>query len=208
LTSVTWTPAIGISDGRYRGFGSLTSIGHRSSKRELTMVRRSLVFSLAVAALAVAPARADKPVAKCPAPEFRQFDFWLGDWDTFEVVGDTTKSIARTHVDLIAAGCAVHELYEQTDGLIGDSILSFDPVRKAWQQTWVTNGGSLMVLTGAFKDGAVTLEGEYHSGNGKKLLNRITWKPEGNGVRESSVLSKDGGKTWEPNFDVLFKKHG
>ena len=175
------------------------------------MVRFSLVFSLAVAASAVGPAsplaHADIPVAKCPAAEFRQFDFWLGDWDTFEVVGDTAKSIARTHVDLIAAGCAVHELYEQTDGLVGDSILSFDPVRKVWQQTWVTNGGSLMVLAGAFKNGAVTLEGEYHSGNGKNLLNRITWKAEGSGVRESAVLSKDGGKTWEPNFDVLFKKH-
>src|SRR4051794_15415747 len=39
---------------------------------------------------------------------------------------DRTTSVARAHVDPIAAGCAVHELYEQTDGLIGDSILSYD----------------------------------------------------------------------------------
>ncbi|MFT3695073.1 MAG: hypothetical protein QM831_18190 [Kofleriaceae bacterium] len=162
-----------------------------------------------LSAVAGAGAPAAKPGAKCPAAEFRQFDFWVGDWDTFEVVGDTSKSIARTHVDLIAGGCAVHELYEQTDGLIGDSILSFDPVKKAWQQTWTTNGGSLMVLNtnGVFKDGAVTIEGEYHSGTGAKFITRITWKKEGEGVRESSTLSKDGGKTWEPNFDVLFKKH-
>jgi hypothetical protein len=172
-------------------------------------MRSSLVFSVAVATSVVVPAlaRADKPGAKCPAAEFRQLDFWLGDWDTFEVVGDTSKSIARTHVDLIAAGCAVHELYEQTDGVIGDSILSFDAVRKTWQQTWVTNGGSLMVLTGPFKDGVLNLEGEYHSGAGKTFRTRITWKAEGGGVRESSTMSKDGGKTWEPNFDVLFKKH-
>ena len=60
--------------------------------------------------------------------------------------GSLMTSIARARVDLIAGGCAVHELYEQTDGLIGDSILSFDPVRKVWQQTWVNNGGGLMVL--------------------------------------------------------------
>ena len=95
------------------------------------------------------------------------------------MVDDTTTSIARAHVDLIAGGCAVHELYEQTDGLIGDSILSFDPVRKVWQQTWVNNGGGLMVLTGVFKDGAVTLEGEAHTGSGKNLPHRITWKAEG-----------------------------
>ena len=172
------------------------------------MLRFLLVLCLAVATPATGPAALPAASsAKCPAPEYRQFDFWLGDWDTFEVVGDTVTSIARAHVDLIADGCAVHELYEQTDGLIGDSILSFDPVRKAWQQTWVTNGGTLMVLTGAFKEGAVTLEGEYHSGSGKNLPHRITWKAEGAGVRESAVLSKDGGKTWEPTFDVLFKKH-
>jgi hypothetical protein len=170
------------------------------------MVRIPLGLCLTVATLGTLPAVHAAGSGKCPAPEYRQFDFWLGDWDTFEVVGDTTTSIARARVDLIAGGCAVHELYEQTDGLIGDSILSFDPVRKAWQQTWVTNGGTLMVLSGAFKDGAVTLEGEYHSGSGKNLPHRITWKAEGEGVRETAVLSKDGGKSWEPAFDVLFKK--
>src|SRR5450755_963329 len=94
------------------------------------------------------------PPAGCNVPDYRQLDFWLGDWDTFDP--DSTTSVARAHVDLIAAGCAVHELYEQTDGLIGDSILSFDPVRKLWQQTWVTNRGSLMVIAGRFKDGALT----------------------------------------------------
>jgi hypothetical protein len=145
------------------------------------------------------------PAAGCEVPEYRQLDFWLGDWDTFDP--DSTTSVARAHIDLIAAGCAVHELYEQTDGLIGDSILSFDPVRKLWQQTWVTNHGSLMVIAGPFKDGALTLEGTMHFRNGTSVLQRVTWKAEGSGVRESSVVSKDGGKSWELAFDVLFKKH-
>jgi hypothetical protein len=169
-------------------------------------MRKILFVCLGVAALAARPAAAADSSARCPAPEFRQFDFWLGDWDTFEADNSTPGSVARARVDLIAAGCAVHELYEQIDGLIGDSILSFDPVKKAWQQTWVTNRGSLMVLTGAFKDGAVTLEGETHLRDGKMMLTRITWKAEGGGVRETAVASKDGGKTWEPAFDVLFKK--
>ena len=122
------------------------------------------------------------------------------------MISSKRTKLALAGLVLIAGGCAVHELYEQTDGLIGDSILSFDPVRKVWQQTWVNNGGGLMVLTGAFKDGAVTLEGEAHTGSGKNLPHRITWKAEGAGVRETAVLSKDGGKTWEPAFDVLFKK--
>ncbi|MEQ1515313.1 MAG: hypothetical protein ABL931_02350 [Usitatibacteraceae bacterium] len=153
---------------------------------------------------AAALAAAQAP--RCPDPEFRQFDFWLGDWDTFESDNSDPNSIARARVTPIAAGCAIRELYEQNDGLIGDSILSYDAVRKVWQQTWVDNRGSLLVVAGAFKDGAVTMEGEMHLRNGTKALQRITWKVEGGGVREFSVRSKDGGKTWEPFFDVLFKK--
>ncbi len=163
-----------------------------------------MMAALAVATLSIA-ATPPRP-AGCNAAEYRQLDFWLGDWDAFES-SDLSTSIARTHVDLIAAGCAVHELYVQTDGLIGDSILSFDGVRRVWQQTWVTNYGSLMVIAGRFKDGALTLEGETHTRDGRSVLQRITWKAEGGGVRESSVISKDGGKNWAPAFNVVFQKH-
>jgi hypothetical protein len=64
-----------------------------------------------------------------------------------------------------------------------------------------------MVISGRFKDGALTLEGTMHFRNGKSSQQRITWKVTGGGVRESSAMSKDGGKTWEPAFDVLFLKH-
>ena len=140
----------------------------------------------------------------CSAAEYRQLDFWIGDWDTFEADATDGPSIARARVETIAQGCGIHELYEQTDGLIGDSILSYDPVRKQWQQTWVTNRGSLMVLWGNVKDGALVLEGESHLHDGTSVRQRITWKRQDKGVRESAVLSKDGGKTWAPAFDVLF----
>ena len=106
----------------------------------------------------------------------------------------------------IAGGCAIHELYEQNDGLVGDSILSYDPVRRQWQQTWVTNRGSIMVLWGELRDGALVLEGEVHLHDGTTALQRITWRTEGDGVRETALLSRDGGETWTPAFDVIFRK--
>lgn len=170
------------------------------------MLRPLLALAL-LAATAPTSVAAPAP-ANCSAPEYHQLDFWLGDWDTLDsdAKGSTT-SIARTHVEPIAGGCAVHELYEQTDGLIGDSILSYDPVRKQWQQTWVTNRGAIMVIYGNFKGGALILEGEVHLQDGRTIHQRITWKAEGKGVRESAVMSKDGRKTWAPAFDVLFVKH-
>jgi hypothetical protein len=115
-------------------------------------------------------------------------------------------SIARARIKPIAQGCAIHELYEQGDGLIGDSILSYDPVRKQWQQTWVTNRGSIMVLWGNLTDGALVLEGDAHLRDGTSTRQRITWETKGDGVRESAEMSKDGGTTWTPAFDVLFRK--
>ncbi len=172
------------------------------------MLTEFLALVLLSTQAATAPATAMPPPPNCSAAaEYHQLDFWIGDWDTFETDSPGGPSEARTHVDPIAQGCAIHELYEQTDGLIGDSILSYDPVRKQWQQTWVTNRGAIMVIVGNFKNGALVLEGEAHLKNGKSVMQRITWQAKDNGVREWAVLSKDGGKTWAPAFDVLFLKH-
>jgi hypothetical protein len=154
-----------------------------------------------------APAPAVAPrTPGCTEPERHQLDFWLGDWDTFEPVGALGESQARAHVDSILAGCVVHERYEQSDGLIGESFSSYDSITKRWQQTWVTNFGAYMFVTGTFKDGVLTLEGTSHTKT-KDLPHRITWKAEKGGVRETGVMSMDGGKTWKPAFDVLFLKH-
>ena len=178
-----------------------------------TIRRNALVTTVATLVIACAShaapihAEATPPPAGCAAADYHLLDFWIGDWDTFDSDAPHGASIARAHVDPIAHGCALHELYEQSDGLIGDSILSFDPVRKQWQQTWVTNHGSLMVITGHFAQGALVLEGEVHLADGRTVVQRITWKSQDDGVRESAVLSKDGGKTWSPAFDVVFRKH-
>ncbi|MEZ5955779.1 MAG: hypothetical protein R3C27_01000 [Hyphomonadaceae bacterium] len=157
--------------------------------------------------LALASAAADtSPSTRCSAVEYRQFDFWLGDWDTFETEDPNGPSIARAQITSLVDGCALHERYEQSDGLVGDSILSFDPVRRQWQQTWVTNRGSSMILWGELRDGALVLEGEVHLHDGGTVLQRITWRAEGDAVRETAVLSRDGGVSWTPAFDVLFRR--
>ena len=175
----------------------------RLAHARIALSALGIAFIIAADA-APAPATATPASPHCTAAGFRQLDFWIGDWDTFETDDHGGPLIARARATPIAEGCAIHELYEQNDGLIGDSILSYDPVRKQWQQTWVTNRGSLMVLWGEFANGALVLEGEAHLRDGTSVMQRITWKAQDRGVRESAVLSKDGGKTWTPAFDVLF----
>jgi len=179
---------------------------------ETLRLKQRLIALMALGIVLITPADAVPATTTpgsphCAAAEYHQLDFWIGDWDTFETDTHGGPLIARARVEPIAQGCAIHELYEQTDGLVGDSILSYDAVRKQWQQTWVTNRGSLMVLWGGFEAGALVLEGESHLRDGTTVRQRITWKTQDNGVRESAVLSKDGGKTWTPAFDVLFLEH-
>jgi hypothetical protein len=52
----------------------------------------------------------------------------------------------------------------------------------------------------------LTLEGTSHTKT-RDVPHRITWKRERGGVRETGVMSIDGGKTWVSAFDVLFLKH-
>jgi hypothetical protein len=149
-----------------------------------------------------APADSPKPAA-CTAPEYRQFDFWVGDWDAFDFDNPTTK-VARTQVDLILDGCVLRENYQATDGHQGQSFSIYDASRKVWHQTWVTNRGQLLVIEGTFEVGEMVLSGVDHAA---ETLVRGIWKPVNGGVREIGVTSTDGGKTWKPWFDLVFRPH-
>jgi hypothetical protein len=142
----------------------------------------------------------------CAAPVYRQFDFWLGDWDTFE--SDKPNSpVARNHVTRILSGCVLLEDYSRTGGLHGQSFTIYDASRGVWHQTWVTNEGELLVIEGGFHDGQMVLSGVQHMAGGKERQVRGVWKPVADGVRETATTSLDGGTTWEPWFDLVFRRH-
>ncbi|HSY98127.1 MAG TPA: hypothetical protein VK788_01410 [Terriglobales bacterium] len=183
-----------------------------STARWLYLAVVSLVlFSFKVESYATRPdpssaSHADSPKpAACATPEYRQFDFWVGDWNAFDFDNPTTK-VARTQVDLILDGCVLRENYQATDGHQGQSFSIYDASRKAWHQTWVTNRGQLLVIEGKFEAGEMVLTGADPAAAEPTLV-RGTWKPVRGGVREIGVTSTDGGKTWKPWFDLVFRPH-
>jgi len=164
-------------------------------------------FALAVLALAASAlcARAQgTPARGCASPEYRQFDFWLGDWEVFDT-GSTSKS-ADVRVDSILDGCVLREHYEDEAGQVGESFTVFDAGRKVWHQTWVTNRGRLLTIEGALQNGSIVLTGAYYLDNAKEVRVRGTWTRVADGVRETAVTSTDAGKTWKPWFDLSFRK--
>jgi ketosteroid isomerase-like protein len=142
--------------------------------------------------------------ASCTTPEYRQLDFWVGDWDVFEV--DSGTKDAHVRVDRILGGCVLHEVYEDNAGLHGESFSIFDDSRRAWHQSWVTNRGQLLIIEGGLHGDAMVLEGSYKAADGVTTFVRGTWKPESGAVRETAVKSTDGGKTWKPWFDLMFRR--
>ncbi len=142
----------------------------------------------------------------CTASEFHQLDFWSGDWDTFDVA-EPDKVVARNHVSPMLGGCALREVYEQNDGLRGESFSAWDGARKSWHQSWVTNRGTILLLDGRFESGRMVLTGADRGPDGRTSLLRGTWWAEGKNVREKAERSTDGGKTWAPVFDLVFRPH-
>jgi hypothetical protein len=145
--------------------------------------------------------------APCGAPEFRQFDFFAGDWDTYDV-DSATKIVARNRVTVILGGCVLHEIYQGRDGLRGESYSIYDATRREWHQSWVTNRGQLLLLDGGLKGDSMVLTGTDRAADGATSLLRGIWFRQGGAVRETAQRSTDGGKTWKPVFDILFRPHG
>jgi hypothetical protein len=143
----------------------------------------------------------------CSTPEYRLLDFWAGDWDAFEEGDKTGKPSARCRVDVILGGCVLRETYEQNDGLVGQSFTIYDAARNVWHQSWVTNRGLLLMIEGAFQGDTLTLQGPLRSAGAPEKTIRGVWRAEPGGVRETAETSTDGGKTWQPLFDIHFRPH-
>jgi hypothetical protein len=140
----------------------------------------------------------------CDAPEFRQFDFWIGDW---EVKGPQGRVIGANVIEPLAGNCGVHENWTGAGGGVGRSLNTFHRTDGKWHQVWVGSGGGLLHLIGELRDGKMVLEGETVGPNNVKTLQRVTWTPMDDGrVRQFWEASTDEGKTWTVAFDGFYVK--
>ena len=161
----------------------------------------SLRFRLALLLLCLClPAAA---TAACADLAYKQFDFWLGDWNVSNTAG---KLIGRDHVTRAFGGCVVQESWTSVEGGTGGSFSMYDSSRKLWHQTWVDSSGTLVVLEGNLKDGRMLLTGTQMDHEGKLEQTRMTWTQEGGKIRQLWQASPDGGKTWNTIFEAIYSK--
>ncbi|MGH8205099.1 MAG: hypothetical protein ACREST_10855 [Steroidobacteraceae bacterium] len=142
-----------------------------------------------------------EPLKPCNTPEFRQFDFWVGDWNVEAAAAPGKYS--RNRITRINDGCTIREEYATPVGYAGTSLSFYDAPRKVWHQTWIDNQGGALYLEGGLEGKAMILEtvGDPES------VQRVTWTPLPDGrVRQHWESTTDGGRTWTTAFDGYYSR--
>ena len=138
-------------------------------------------------------------------PAFREFDFWLGEW---EVRAESGARYGINHITRERGGCVLVERWESDRGGTGISLNYVDPASQRWVQNWVGSGGTIIDIRGGLKDGSMLLEGtiQYVS-SGQSNAFRGLWTPLEDGrVRQFFEESTDGGKTWQAWFEGFYSR--
>jgi hypothetical protein len=185
----------------------------RSGPEEVSMKMSGwIALSLALCAWRSATAAETAPPNARPcarAPEYRQLDFWVGEWD----VTAQGKPAGTSSVQLILDDCVVFENWTGVKGMTGKSFNLYDATRKRWQQTWVDSSGSLLEFHGSFKDGALRYTGESPVALAAgqvaptAAMHKLTFFDQGpEQVRQLWEQSTDGGKTWTVLFDGTYRR--
>jgi Protein of unknown function (DUF1579) len=179
------------------------------------MFLASAILLLATQATA-APAAAPPKPFDCSAPEHRQFDFWVGEWDVLpnatSVPPTTTPSgsPASNVINKSHNGCVLVENWDDRQGGTGQSFNLYDRASQQWHQTWVDSNGGLHQYWGALKDGHMVFMGEVplppaSRFQGRRTV-RLSFMPMGTDkVRQfSESLNVDG--TWSVNYDLIYTR--
>jgi len=146
------------------------------------------------------------PASPCSSAEYRQFDFWIGDWN----VSSDGQQAGTNSIHPVHRGCALQEDWQGAGegGISGSSFNIYDKASGKWHQTWVDANGTLLSLDGGLADGVMVLSGQRPAREGSgTALHRISWTPNADGsVRQLWEVSQDDGGSWSVLFDGLYTK--
>jgi hypothetical protein len=89
----------------------------------------------------------------------------------------------------------------------GKSFNTLNPADGQWTQHWVDSTGASILMTGAFDGGRLVYHREFTRRDGVAVKSRMTFSSLGDGrVRQFVEQSTDGGQTWTPQIDLLYKR--
>ncbi len=150
--------------------------------------------------------QAQKASRPCTAsPEFRQFDFWIGEWDVQS--NGSGQPAGKSSVQLMLGECVIFENWTGALGVNGKSFNIYNTVEKKWRQTWVDDRGTFTEYAGEFKDDRLEYHAQSVGPSGQKQKLRMTFFKQGaDRVRQLGEISTDEGKTWSTQYDLIYDR--
>ena len=137
-------------------------------------------------------------------PEFRQLDFWVGEWNVFDPNGN---QVGTSSVQKIIGDCVIFENWTGGYGRIGKSFNKYNSADKQWEQYWVDEGPTRGYYTGHYQSKSMQYASETKDPAGKTVKNKLTFfdQPDGT-VRQLFESSTDDGKTWTTGYDYSYHR--
>ncbi len=173
-------------------------------------IRQVALCILAGATLASAPAHAQDGEAAtpeagpCDGELFRQFDFWIGEWEVSIQGGDKVGDNVITKEE---NGCLLVEHWTDIQGNTGQSYNFVDHHTGQWRQLWVSPGAVIDYAGEMTKPGVIDLEGSLAALGSEPMRYRGTWTKQKDGSVHQHLRHFDAEKgEWDAGFVGVYKK--
>lgn len=151
---------------------------------------------------------AQQPSIPCSAnPVYRQFDFWIGEWEAF---GPKGRKNGDSRIERILDSCVILENWTATQGnYSGKSYNTFNAATGKWQQYWVDNkGGVTEYFDGHYENDKMMVQtANLKQPDGSFKIQKMTfYKLSNDKVRQHGESSTDTGTTWKTDFDLEYRR--
>lgn len=147
----------------------------------------------------------------CSHPEYRQFDFWIGEWEAF---GKNGQKAGDSKISLILDSCIILEEWtsasvNQGIRYAGKSFNTWNTATKQWQQTWVDNvSGANEYLQGKFEDNKIIYTSSpFPVSKDTMAIRKMTFtnlSPEK--LRQHGEISKNNGISWTTEYELEYRR--
>ena len=148
----------------------------------------------------------NKTNVPCSSQEYSQFNFWVGDWDVYNI---HNKLIGHNKILKVPNACAIQENWtSKTSNNKGTSYSYYNKVDNSWNQIWIDNFGFSLTLKGTYKDNRMTLRSSVIKNDKGDYYNQIIWTKNNDGsvtqvwnyIDERQTIIKEV-------FKGIYKKH-
>ena len=160
-----------------------------------------LAASLLICVSSLADAEIQGP---CSAEPYRQFDFWLGEW---EVTVPSGQVAGHNSITLGQQGCVLVEQWRGVKGTGGQSYNYYDNTLDQWRQVWVSPG-IIIDYVGGLEGSAMVLKGKIHYQAQQAQFNFTgRWTPNDDGtVTQTFMQWNPATNAWDNWFTGIYRK--